>query len=110
MKEIIEEVLQAEENVGLILKQAREKADEIRRSAEKEASENMNAARQQAQDLLQKNMVQAEAQAGQIRQEKLKQAEHEKENLVHDNADTIAGLVDEICNLIVTTEYEKDNA
>ena len=53
MKQIIKEVFQAEEKVSEILKQARNKALEIRRSVEKENSEKMSDAKQKAREIIQ---------------------------------------------------------
>ncbi len=109
MKRIIEEVLQAEERVGAILKQARNKASEIRRSAEKDISEKMSDAKQKAREIIQATVEDATKEAERIREEKLKQADQEKDTLLNNNTDTIGNLVDNICNIILTTEYEKDN-
>ncbi len=109
MKKIIEEVLQAEEKVGIVLKQARNNASEIRQSVEKEISEKMNVAKQEAREIIQTTVENAKKEAEHIMEEKLKQADHEKDTLLNNNTDTMINLVDNVCNIILTTEYEKDS-
>jgi len=109
MKRIIEEVLEAEEKVDEILKQARQEASEIARSAEKEISEKMNSARQEALDLIKNAVEDAKKEGERIGAETLKQADREKDTLVKDKKDAIDGLVDNICSIILTMEYEREN-
>ena len=109
MKQIIGEVFQAEEKVGIILEQARNKASEIRRSVEKEVVEKMSDARQKAREVIQTTVEDAKKEAELIKEEKLKQADQENDALLSNNTDTINNLVDNICNIILTTEYDKNN-
>jgi vacuolar-type H+-ATPase subunit H len=109
MKQIIEEVLQAEEKVDVILRQAREKASEIKRSAEKEISDKMSEAKQKAREIIQTTVEEAKKDAERIREEKLERAKQEKDTLLSENTGTINNLVDDICNIILATEYDKDN-
>ena len=109
MKRIIEEVFEAEEKVDTVLRQAREKASEIRHSAEKDVSEKISDAKQRALEIMRAAVEDAKKEAERIREEKLKQADQEKDTLFNNNADTIDDLVDDICKIILTTEYEKDN-
>ena len=108
MKQIIKEVFQAEEKVGEILKQARNKASEIRRSVEKENLEKMGDAKQKAREIIQTTVEDAKKEAERIRQEKLEQARQEKDSLLKNKKETIDNLVDQICNIIINTTYEKD--
>lgn len=109
MKQIIGEVFQAEEKVGIILEQARNKASEIRRSVEKEVVEKMSDAKQKAREVIQTTVEDAKKEAELIKEEKLKQADHENDALLSNNTDTINKLVDNICNIILTTEYDKNS-
>ena len=109
MKQIIKEVFQAEEKVGEILKQARQKASEIRHTADKENAEKISDAKQKAREIIQNAVEQAKKEAEQIRLEQLEQAKQEKDSLLKDKQDIIDNLVEQICNIIITTEYEKDN-
>jgi vacuolar-type H+-ATPase subunit H len=108
MKQIIKEVFQAEERVGEILKQARNKASEIRRAVEKENAEKMADAKQKAREIIQTTVEEAKKEAERTRQEKLNQAHQERETLLKSKKETIDNLVDRICDIIVNTEYEKD--
>ena len=108
MKQIIKEVFQAEEKVGEILNQARQKASEIRRSADNENAEKISEAKQKAKEIILTTVEQAKKEAEQIRLEKLEQAKQEKDSLLRDKQDIIDNLVEHICNIIITTEYEKD--
>jgi vacuolar-type H+-ATPase subunit H len=102
MKRIIEDVLQAEEKVGVILRQAREKGSEIRRSAENEISERMNEAKQKGREIVQTTVEDAKKDAERISAEKLEQADREKDAMLNDRTDVIDGLVTDICNLVMT--------
>ena len=106
MKRIIEEVLQAEERVGTILKQARERASEIALSAEKEISEKMDGARGEALEIIKNTVEDAKREGERIGEEILKQADHEKDTLLKNNKDAIDGVVDNICGIILPTGYE----
>ena len=108
MKQIIKDVFQAEEKVGEILKQARNKALEIRQSAEKENAEKTSQARQKVREIIHTTVEEAKEEAERIRQEKLEQARQDKDSLLKDKKETIDNLVDHICNIIINTEYEKD--
>ena len=104
MKEIIEEVFKAENKVTEILRQAREKASEIRQSADKESSEKINEAKQQARQIIQIAVENAKKEAENIRLEKLRQADLEKDAILSQKQ-TIDSLIDKICNIIIATEY-----
>ena len=115
MKRIIEDVLETEEKVNAILKQAREKASEIRRSAENEISEKTNEAKQAAREIVRIAVEDAKRDAERIRAEKLELVDAQKDTLLSgkssddDRKDVIDGLVDEICNVITTTEKGGDS-
>lgn len=108
MKRIIQDVLQVEEKVGAILRQAREQASEIKRSTEKEISDKLTDAKQKAREIIQTAVEDAKKEAENIREEKLKQADRQQENILKNNADIMDNLVDNICTIILTTEHEKD--
>ena len=108
MKEIIQEILQAEEKVGTFLEQARNKASEIKLSAEKEASEKTGEAKQKSREMIQAAVENARKEAEHIKQDRLGQAALEKDALLKNNADKINRLVDDICKIILTTEYDKE--
>jgi len=109
MKQIIKEVMQAEEQVSEILKQARSKASKIKSSTEKDISEKRVQAKEQAHKIIQAAVEDAQKQAQDIRQDKLKQTYHDKDTVLNDNADKIDGLIENICNMILSTEYERNS-
>jgi len=109
MKQIIEEVLQVEERVGDIIKQAREKAAAIKNSVEKENTEKLNDAKQQALAIVQTTVENAKKEAEHISEEKLKKAQEEKDNLLNEKSAEIDSLVDNICQIILTTENKRDS-
>ena len=106
MKRIIEEVFQAEEKVGAILDEARNKASEISRSAEKEVSARINDAREQTRELIKAAVEDAKKEGQRIGDEKIKAADGEKDALLKNNAETTRNLVDNICKIVLTTEHE----
>ncbi|MBN2592761.1 MAG: hypothetical protein JXA81_04575 [Sedimentisphaerales bacterium] len=108
MKRIIEEVLQAEERVSDIIKQAREKAAAIKHSVEKETTEKVNDAKQQALVIVQTTVENAKKEAEHISEEKLKKAQEEKDILLNEKSAEIDSLVDKICEIILTTGQEKE--
>jgi vacuolar-type H+-ATPase subunit H len=108
MKQIMEDVLKAEERVSATLRQARERAAEIRQSAEKETSEKMSEAKRKALEVMQTIVEDARKEAERIKEEKLAKAEQQQRALLNDDTGKIDGLVDKICEIILKTEYAKD--
>lgn len=108
MKRIMEDILKAEDGASSILAQARERASQIRQSAEKEISENMNQARRQAAEIRQAAIEEARKEAERIREEKLSKAQQQERSLLNDDAGRIGPLVDRICEVILKTDYAKD--
>jgi len=109
MKRIMEDILKAEDRVSTILGQARERASEIRQSAEKEISEKINTASRKALEIKQTAVEDAKKEAERIREEKLSKAEKQQRALLNDDAGRIDPLVDKICEIILKTEYAKDD-
>ncbi len=109
MKRIIEDVLQAEEKVSSIIKEARDKAAEIRRTTDNEITEKMNEARLQAREIVQAAVEEAKKEAERLSKDKLEQVDRRKDSLLNNRADEIDDLVGDICSMILTTESEKDS-
>ncbi|MEJ2649451.1 MAG: hypothetical protein P8016_13715 [Sedimentisphaerales bacterium] len=105
MKQIIEEVFEAEKKANEIIKKAREKASQIRQAAEKDNSEKIARAREQAREIVQETVEEAGREAELFRQDKVKQAEGEKESIMK-NEEILNNLVNKICNIIITTEVD----
>ena len=104
MKQIIEEVLQAEEGVNARLKEAREKAAALKAAADRESLAQISQAKIQARDLMQETIEAAKKEAEQIRIQKLSEAEQEKETLLAAMAERVNKLVDAVCRLVLSTE------
>ncbi len=109
MKQIIEEVLQVEQHVNEALREAREKAAEIKSSADKEASEKVAAAKEEARQILQTGIEEARRQAELIAAKKLKEASRDGDSLVKGREEVIEGLVEEICRTVIATECDADD-
>jgi len=107
MKQVIEEVLQAEEKAAAIGKEARAKASEIRQAAEKEAAEHISEAKGQVREIMQEIVEAGRTEGRRIRTERLAQADRDNEALLEGHAEAIKGLVEEICGVIMTTEREE---
>lgn len=110
MRKIVKEILEAESRVGAILQQARERASEMRRSAESEISEETGAARQQARGIVQAAVAEAGRESEQIREEALRRADRQAEALRNGRTDVIEDLVTRICKVILSTECEMDDS
>ncbi|MBN2591021.1 MAG: hypothetical protein JXA96_14235 [Sedimentisphaerales bacterium] len=106
MKQIIEEVFEAEKKANEIIKKAREKASEIRQAAEKDNLEKIAEAKQKAKDIIRNAVENAQKEAEMIRQEEIKQAENEKESILGNETD-LNNLVENICNIVINTEEER---
>ncbi len=110
MKQIIEEVLQAEEKAASIGKQARAKASEIRLAAEKEASECVSEAKGQVRGIMQEVIDHAQKEAQQLRVDRLAQADRNNEALLKGRTETIQGLIEDISHIVLSTEQEEGTA
>lgn len=108
MKQIIQEVLKAEERVDVALGQARERASETIGSAEREIAEKLGDAKERARQIIQTAVEEAEKEAKRIRAEKLKQTDQQQDTILHDNADVIDDLVGRICRIVLAAEHEVD--
>ena len=106
MKQIIEEVFEAEKKANEIILKAREQAAQIRQSVDKDNLEKIAAAKLKAKEIIRNSVENAQKEAELIRQEKLKQAENDKESILG-NETVLNNLVENICNIIINTDDEK---
>ena len=109
MKQIIEEVFEAEKKANEIIQKAHEQASQIRQAVEKDNSEKIAQAKQRAKDIIFDAVEKAGKEAEIIRQEKLKQAEKEKDVIIG-NEKVLNNLVESICNIIISNEKEALNS
>ena len=108
MKQIIKEVLKAEERVDTALREARESAAETVRVAEGEVADMLSENREKAREIVRTAVVEAEKEAERIREERLRQADEQRDALLHDDTDAMGDLVSRICRIIVAGEPEAD--
>ena len=104
MKQIIEEVLQAEAKVKSSLDEARSQASQIKSAAEKEAAAQLNEAREQARAIVHEAVEQAKQESEQLRKDKLAEADAACETLLHSREETMDRLVQDIAQVILNTE------
>ncbi|MBA7713958.1 hypothetical protein ES703_122969 [subsurface metagenome] len=107
MKEIMNEILQAERKVEETLQKAREKAAEIKLQAEKNASQKIEEARRKAKEFFLAGVEEAKQKAMRIRDGKLKKAEEESEEIRSSNRIIIENLIQEIVRLVIQTVYDE---
>jgi len=108
MKKVIKEVLDVEEKVNAVIKQAQAKASEIKIAADKDMSEKITKAKEQGRELLQTIVADAKKEACRLGDENIKQAKEKRAALMSRNLEKIDVLVDDICKIILTTNYETD--
>jgi len=106
MKQIVTEVLQAEEAVNARLQEAREQAARIKAAAEKDVAVKMADTQDKARLIVQDAIDKAKAEAERLRNGRLEAADREKDTLMTGQADAIDRLVEQICETILTTEDE----
>ena len=75
--------------------------------ADKTGAEKVNEAKQKARETIQTAVEKAKKDAENIRQDKLNQSQIEKDTILKKN-DIIGKLVNDICNIILATEYDTD--
>jgi vacuolar-type H+-ATPase subunit H len=109
MKQIVTEVLQAEEAINARLQEVRGEAARILAAAEKEAAGRLAGAQEEARRLVQEAVEEAKKEAERLRSKRLALADREKEQLMTGRADAIDLLVDRICETLMTTEEQEGN-
>jgi len=109
MRRIIREIFDAESKVDAVLQQARERAADIRRAADKEVSERASDARRQAQGMVQAAAQEARKEVAGIQAEALRRADQQATALRNGKAEAMDDLLNRICAAILNTECEMDN-
>jgi vacuolar-type H+-ATPase subunit H len=109
MRRIVKEIFDAESRVDAILQQARERAAEIRRAADKEMSERVSDARRQAQGIAQAVVEEARKEVAGIREDALRRADQQGSALRSDKAEVMDELLNRICAALLNTEREMDD-
>ncbi len=104
MKQIVTEVLQAEEAINVRLQEVRVQAAQIKAAAEKDVAAKMAEAQDEARLIVQNAIEEARKEAERRRTGRLAEADREKETLMAGQADAIDWLVERICETILATE------
>ncbi len=104
MKQIVTDVLLAEEAINTRLQEARAQANQIISAAEKDVAAKTAETQEEARSILQSAVEDAKKKAERLRNERLEEADLEKETLMTGKADVIDRLVEQICETILTTE------
>lgn len=106
MKQIVLEVLQAEEAINARLKETRAQAARITATAEQEVAAKTAETQDEVRLIIQHAVEEARKAAEQLRAERLAAADREKESLLTGRAETIDQLIERICETIVTAEEQ----
>jgi len=105
MKDVVNEILQAEEKVEESLQKAREEAAGYKKDADREVNSIIGKAREKAQDSIREAVEEAKREAGIARNEAIKKAEEESRKLIDRNRAHIGELVEEIVTLVIGEDY-----
>ena len=108
MKQIIEEVIQAEAAAAARLKEAQEQAAALTAEAEAASLDRINQAKQQCQQQMQNIIEEATRAADQKRAEMLGQSEQQARDLLTKNPDRVEELVHMICEMILAAPGDND--
>lgn len=106
MKQIVTEVLQAEEAINARLKEVRREAAKVTAAAEKEVAANMAEAQEESRLIVQHAIEEARVEAERLRNERLAEADLEKETLMTGQTDAIDRLVNQICETLLGSDGE----
>jgi len=101
MKQIVEEVLQAEAVAAATIKAAREQAASLTAKAEAASLDRINEAKQQCQQQMQAIIHEAIQAADRVRAEMVQQAEKQAQDIRARNPARLDQLVDRICAMVV---------
>ncbi len=110
MKQIIEDVLQAEATAAEQLKAARQQAAAITARAEAASLERINQAKQQCRQEMQAMVEEATRSAEEVKARMLAEADGQMRDFLAKNADRVDGVVEAICRLVLGDTAGKDTA
>lgn len=108
MKQIIEEVLQAEAAAAERLKAAREQAAAITAKAEAASLERINQAKERCRQEMQALVEEATRSADQVKAQMIDQAQQQSRNLLEKNSAGVDKLVQRICEIVLGTSTGRD--
>ena len=109
MKRIIEEVFETEEKVSAILRQAQMQASEIRQSAEREISESLGARKTRLDRSSRRPSSRPGKRLSRSATRGSERPNRPKKCFVGNSTRNLDGLVETLCQVVRTTEYETDS-
>ena len=101
MKQIVEEVLQAEAAAAATLKAARERAEALNAEAEAASLNRINEAKQQCQQQMQASIQEATQAADQVRADMVQQAQEQSRDILTRDPGRVDRLVETICGRVL---------
>lgn len=110
MKEVVNEILNAEKACDQILQDARKKANAIRQESEKEATQLLSQAQEEARTIITNAVSRSREQALREREQSFKAISTYKSDLLSRNTDKIPALISEIRDLLLAVPHQKGTA
>lgn len=107
MKQIIEDVLQAEAAATAKLKAARDQAGALTAEAEAASLDRINQAKQQCQQEMQAIVEEAARSADQVKARMLEEAEEQMREMMSKDSEQVDMLVQAICEMIIGVSTDK---
>jgi vacuolar-type H+-ATPase subunit H len=106
MRDLVQEILEAEKRAEELLQHAREKAAGIKTQADAEVKAKIAEARAKAQGLVGRSVRQIRLEAEEIRKKRIEEAEVKSRALASRSDVSLDDLADEVAQMIIETELE----
>jgi vacuolar-type H+-ATPase subunit H len=106
MRDLVQEILEAEKKAEELLQHAREEAARIAAQADTEAKAKVAEARARVQELLGQTVQRLRAQAQEIRKQQIEEAEKECRAQANHGDVTLDDLVDQVAKMIIDTDVD----
>lgn len=108
MQEVIDELLKAEAEAQQIITRAQEQAQAAKNQIESEYSLKVNETREQARQAVLGRVEKTRLEVTAANAEALKKAQAENEARFHEQEPAVERITDEVIDLVMTPEYERD--
>lgn len=106
MRDLVQEILQAEKRAEELLQHAREEAAGITAQADTEAKKKVADARAKAQEIIGQTVQQLRREAEEIRKRTIEEAEHKSRALANRSDVPLDDLADQVARMIIKTDLE----
>ena len=106
MRDIVQEILQAEKEAEELLQQSREEAANIRAQAERESNRKIAEARARAKEIVQQTVQHTRREAEEIRKSTIEEAERKSRALVSRSGLHLDDLADQVARMVMNTNFE----